>query len=436
MRSTGRIVIAALALLCSGVQAQRPRSIRNLQVEYQNTPLGIDVRQPRFSWQMEASAGERGLAQSAYRIEVRDPKGTVVWDSGRTDGPESLAIKYGGSALGAATRYSWTVTVWTQAGAQLRASSWFETGLLDPAPGSAAWGGAKWIGGGSEDLVLYCALPGDLRCHVRGDDRPGQHPREFRLRRERLPADGQEQEHLPAREREGPELHQARVRRLGRRWLSGGQGEAPRLPRRLRSDRYPGAAAAHVRDRHIRHQRRQQERGARRRVPQRIRADHDLHRREILVGSRCGSAGSRKSGRGAAPGRRPGRGRGTERADSVNLNPMGSGGDYLPFGLLCDVGFSVDPGQSASFRDVTIRNNRAPNNILFKRETSRLRPTPESSPMPSPAFRLLGGKRAVRPGGRRERRVRRPESQPQLRADAPHRVQGGRQADRRRPSVL
>ncbi len=26
---------------------------------------------------------------------------------------------------------------------------------MDPAPDSAAWGGAKWIGGGSEDLVLY-----------------------------------------------------------------------------------------------------------------------------------------------------------------------------------------------------------------------------------------------------------------------------------------
>ena len=44
---------------------------------------------------------------------------------------------------------------------------------------------------------------------------------------------------------------------------------------------------------------------------------------------------------------------------------MGSGGDYLPFGMLCDIGFSVEPGQNATFRDVTVRNNRAPNNILF-----------------------------------------------------------------------
>ena len=51
--------------------------------------------------------------------------------------------------------------------------------------------------------------------------------------------------------------------------------------------------------------------------------------------------------------------------NAVNLNPVGSGGNYLPFGLLCDIGFSVGPGQNATFRDVTVRNNRAPNNTLF-----------------------------------------------------------------------
>ena len=45
--------------------------------------------------------------------------------------------------------------MWTQAGVTATATSWFETGLMDPAPGLAAWGGAKWIGGGADDLVLY-----------------------------------------------------------------------------------------------------------------------------------------------------------------------------------------------------------------------------------------------------------------------------------------
>ena len=57
--------------------------------------------------------------------------------------------------------------------------------------------------------------------------------------------------------------------------------------------------------------------------------------------------------------------------NSVNLNPMGVGWDYLPFGLLCDIGFSVEPGQRASFRDVTIRNSRSPNNVLFNERRVR-----------------------------------------------------------------
>src|SRR5664279_4267345 len=70
-------------------------------------------------------------------------------------------------------------------------------------------------------------------------------------------------------------------------------------------------------------------------------------------------------GGGPRDGPPPGGGRGGA-ANSVNLNPMGSGGNYLPFGMLCDIGFAVAPGQNAAFRDVTVRNNRVPNNILFQ----------------------------------------------------------------------
>jgi hypothetical protein len=145
----------AYLLFCVVVQADAAAVIKNLQVEYGNTPLGIDVTQPRFSWQMATTAGERGYAQTAYQIQVKDPNGQVAWDTKRTESSTSLGIKYAGSPLKAATRYSWTVTAWNQAGARLAASSWFETGLMDPSPDSSAWGGARWIGGGDEDLVLY-----------------------------------------------------------------------------------------------------------------------------------------------------------------------------------------------------------------------------------------------------------------------------------------
>lgn len=55
---------------------------------------------------------------------------------------------------------------------------------------------------------------------------------------------------------------------------------------------------------------------------------------------------------------------------SVNLNPVGSGGDYIPFGLVCDIGFAMDAGQKAILSDVEILNDRLPNNTLFKENLS------------------------------------------------------------------
>jgi alpha-L-rhamnosidase len=69
------------------------------------------------------------------------------------DSDISHAIQYGGEALKPTTRYTWKVTVWDNFGKSASAASWFETGLMDT--GLGAWSGAKWIGGGSEDLVLY-----------------------------------------------------------------------------------------------------------------------------------------------------------------------------------------------------------------------------------------------------------------------------------------
>jgi len=153
--SVVRFLMVLLVLICGYGQAQAAAVIQKLQVEYRNSPLGIDVARPRFGWQMGTTAGERGYAQTAYQIEVKDARGNLVWDTKRIEASTSLAIQYSGRPLEAATRYNWTVSVWNQAGAKLAASSWFETGLMDPSPDAAAWGGAKWIGGGDGDLVLY-----------------------------------------------------------------------------------------------------------------------------------------------------------------------------------------------------------------------------------------------------------------------------------------
>jgi alpha-L-rhamnosidase len=129
--------------------------VENLKVEYSTTPIGIDIKNPRFSWQMVAEGDERGIKQSAYQIIVKNPAGEICWDSKKTADAASLAIMYSGNPLKAETRYTWNVSVWDKQGALSSASSWFETGLMNPDPGLSAWNGAQWIGGDANDLVFF-----------------------------------------------------------------------------------------------------------------------------------------------------------------------------------------------------------------------------------------------------------------------------------------
>ncbi len=127
-------------------------------MDYQSNPLGIDITNPHFSWQMKASGNKRGYQQKAYQIVVSDAKNQVVWDSKKINSDISHGIEYTGSSLQATTRYVWKITVWDNLKGIVTNSSWFETGLLNTS--ISAWDDAgqrlaKWIGGSNDDLVLY-----------------------------------------------------------------------------------------------------------------------------------------------------------------------------------------------------------------------------------------------------------------------------------------
>jgi alpha-L-rhamnosidase len=347
-----------VAVLLFAAQANGAVVLNNLQVEYRATPLGIDVAKPRFSWQMAATAEERGISQSAYQIEVRDSKGTLVWDTKRTDGSASLGLKYAGSPLKAATRYSWNANVWTQAGTKLTATSWFETGLMDPSPDSVAWGGAKWIGGGNEDLVLYAPYLAIFDLHYAVTIPQGSSRASFVY--------GANDSRLMDKYKNIYQVESAKDQSYIKLELdiSGVDGTPA------------GKAKLHVY-----------------RAGYKEPDDPSKPLRTFDVSTDLINAGNKNAehsvdfqctfgkialsidgntsftGAPEPPAQRPatfpGRGDGP---NTINLNPVGSGGDYLPFGLLCDIGFSVDAGQTAMFRDVTVRNNRAPKNILFRED--------------------------------------------------------------------
>ena len=149
------ILLLSFFLFSSTLAFAQPSrtAIINLKTEYTSTPLGIDVKYPRFSWQMLSDS--RGECQTAYQIVVSDESGKMVWNSGKKQDSVSLNIRYAGKSLQPRTRYHWTVTVWDKHQHPYHAGSWFETGLMNPDGRLSAWSGAKWIGGGDEDLVLY-----------------------------------------------------------------------------------------------------------------------------------------------------------------------------------------------------------------------------------------------------------------------------------------
>ncbi len=122
--------------------------VTKLQVEYSTNPVGIDVTNPRFSWQLESEA--IGIMQTSYRIVVADSEEKLaseeyVWDTGVVASDNSIGIKYVGPALTAATRYFWTVFVEVNKGSVTNDEvAYWETGLMGKK--IASWSGAKWIG--------------------------------------------------------------------------------------------------------------------------------------------------------------------------------------------------------------------------------------------------------------------------------------------------
>jgi alpha-L-rhamnosidase len=116
-----------------------------LRCEYLVDPLGIDVRQPRLSW--EVRDRRRGARQSAYQVRVAADRralgsaGAAIWDSGKVDSAESVHIPYQGRALISREHCWWKVRTWDAEGRPSRwsAAACWTMGLLEPADWQARW---------------------------------------------------------------------------------------------------------------------------------------------------------------------------------------------------------------------------------------------------------------------------------------------------------
>ena len=119
--------------------------ITNLRCEYLRNPLGIDVAQPRLSWQLESD--RRGARQTAYQVIV-ESESKAIWDSRRVESDQSAHVVYRGEPLRSGQRATWRVRVWDEAGALAESeSAWWEMGLLDKSDWVGQWIGSSLVGG-------------------------------------------------------------------------------------------------------------------------------------------------------------------------------------------------------------------------------------------------------------------------------------------------
>jgi alpha-L-rhamnosidase len=127
-------------------------SVVTLKCEHSSNPTGIDIPNPRLSWNIES--GERNWNQSAYQILVASDTSKLnkdngdLWNSGKISSSECLFVPYSGKPLASLQKYTWKVKVWDQNGIESdwsRPSEW-TMALLS----SSDWKG-KWI---TSDLQL------------------------------------------------------------------------------------------------------------------------------------------------------------------------------------------------------------------------------------------------------------------------------------------
>jgi len=127
-----------LATLFLWLPAAAQVNVASLKVNHMTDPSGVTDPAPVFSWVFES--GERNVMQTAYAIRVFEGR-KPVWNSGRVESDNSVAVPYEGAALKSGARYHWQVRVWDN---RNRASKWsaratWLTGLFSIDEFEAQW---------------------------------------------------------------------------------------------------------------------------------------------------------------------------------------------------------------------------------------------------------------------------------------------------------
>lgn len=103
-----------LFFLCMVITALEITDVQvtDLRCEYLRNPIGIDIKQPRFSWHL-FSKSLRSLRQDSYRVLIGDHgiADGSVWDSTTVKSSVSSNVKYEGPPLRNGATYWWAIRV-------------------------------------------------------------------------------------------------------------------------------------------------------------------------------------------------------------------------------------------------------------------------------------------------------------------------------------
>jgi len=116
--------------------------IKKVRCEYKKNPMGIDVVNPRISWQLSSKG--IGISQSSYRIQVskNDEKfNNIVWDTGVVHSDQSIHVEYEGDSLISRSRYYYHIQISDNRGnnSEWSETSFWEMGLLSSSEWTANW---------------------------------------------------------------------------------------------------------------------------------------------------------------------------------------------------------------------------------------------------------------------------------------------------------
>lgn len=343
-----------LALMVSHSLAFAQLEIQNARVEYEKSgnEATINTSQPRFSWQI-ISQDEKGVFQTAYAIQVKSSNNKLVWDSGKINDSNSLGIIYpANSPLQPNENYTYQITVWDNYGRDAEYEGSFFTALLDDS--QKAWSGAKWIGGGDEDLVFHSHYFSVYQFQYDVQIAEGSNKAAFLFggNDHRLM-----DRHLNIQGVENSKNESFIAFELDIKGLNETEGNALLNVYRVGYDSSDDSKekpfASLVIPRTILHQDNR----------------HEAHRlfAECNFGIFTLYVGEKKPENRISPfdPRAP-----RFVQQGLNLNPIGAGNNFISFPMMADIGFWIKPGQSAHFSNLQIKNYRKPSNVLFEEQLS------------------------------------------------------------------